>query len=109
MYSIGAFLIPYALNIVLTGIPLFFFELSFGQFSSQSPVSIWSVCPLFQGLGLSMLVISVGVGVYYNVIISWTLYYFGATLQSMVGGELPWTTCGNAWNTEGEIYRNYTT
>jgi len=45
----GAFLIPYCLNIILTGIPLFFFELSFGQFASQSPIAIWSVVPLFQG------------------------------------------------------------
>ncbi len=45
----GAFLIPYCLNIVLTGIPLFFFELAFGQFASQSPVAIWNVVPLFQG------------------------------------------------------------
>lgn len=45
----GAFLIPYTLNIFLTGIPLFFFELSFGQFSSQSPVAIWSAIPLLKG------------------------------------------------------------
>ena len=51
-----------------------------------------------------MLVISVGVGIYYNVIISWTLYYFFATLQSLFGAvELPWTTCGNQWNTEGKL------
>ena len=45
----GAFLIPYALNIFLTGIPLFFLELAFGQFASKSPVAIWSVSPLFKG------------------------------------------------------------
>jgi len=48
-FVLGAFLIPYALNIFLTGIPLFFFELAFGQFASQSPVSIWCISPLFQG------------------------------------------------------------
>ena len=45
----GAFLIPYALNIFLTGIPLFFLELSFGQFASKSPVAVWNISPLFQG------------------------------------------------------------
>eukprot|EP00095_Tigriopus_kingsejongensis_P002782 maker-scaffold623_size123039-snap-gene-0.17 protein:Tk02782 transcript:maker-scaffold623_size123039-snap-gene-0.17-mRNA-1 annotation:"sodium-neurotransmitter symporter " len=97
----GAFLIPYALNIFLTGIPLFFLELSFGQFASKSPVAIWSIAPLFQGIGLSMFLISFGVGLYYNVIVSWALYYFGATLASLFDDQLPWVTCSNPWNTEG--------
>lgn len=48
-----------------------------------------------------MLVISVTVGSYYNVIISWTVYYFGATLSSFGRSELPWTTCKNWWNSPG--------
>jgi len=35
--------------LVIAGIPLFFFELSFGQFASQGPVTVWSVSPLFAG------------------------------------------------------------
>ena len=46
----GAFLIPYFLNLVFTGLPLFFFELSLGQFAQSSPIALWSVIPLFQGL-----------------------------------------------------------
>ena len=49
-----------------------------------------------------MLVISVSVGIYYNVIISWTLYYLFATLKSIFWSQdLPWTTCVNIWNTKG--------
>ena len=48
-----------------------------------------------------MLVISVSVGIYYNVIISWAVYYFSATLFSLGEDNLPWTTCDNWWNTEG--------
>ncbi len=56
------------------------------------------------GIGFAMFFISVGIGLYYNVIIAWTLYYFGATLSSLFDEHLPWTTCGNEWNDkEGEF------
>ena len=35
--------------LVFAGLPLFFMELSFGQFASEGVVSIWKVCPLMQG------------------------------------------------------------
>jgi len=92
----GAFLIPYAIMFVFTGLPLFFLEMSFGQYASQGPVSIWSICPLFQGLGYGMFVISFVIGIYYNMVVAWSLRYFWASLTSV----LPWTTCDNAWNTE---------
>ena len=47
--STGAFLIPYVIMLFCTGMPLFFFELTMGQFTSQGPIGIWSVSPLFQG------------------------------------------------------------
>ena len=49
-----------------------------------------------------MFLISIGIGLYYNIIIAWTIYYLGATLSSVYEGvQLPWTTCGNYWNSEG--------
>jgi len=50
-----------------------------------------------------MFFISVGIGLYYNVIIAWTLYYFGATIKSLFEDSLPWTTCGNEWNSDSEL------
>ncbi len=47
--SAGAFLIPYFLCCVLGGIPVFFLEVSLGQFMSTGGVSAWLICPLFQG------------------------------------------------------------
>lgn len=45
----GAFLIPYAIMLFIAGIPLFFFELSFGQFASQGPITVWAANPMFMG------------------------------------------------------------
>jgi len=47
----GAFLIPYALMILLIGIPLLFMEYGFGQYFGIGSLSIFKqVCPLFQGM-----------------------------------------------------------
>ena len=45
----GAFLIPYVISLVLMGLPVFLFEMGAGQFSAEGPVSVWKLCPLFQG------------------------------------------------------------
>jgi len=110
----GAFLIPYALNLVFTGLPLFYFELSLGQYAKSSPISLWSICPAFKGVGYSMLIIVIGIGLYYNVLNSWIIYYLGMSIISAIeqgksyvsGGNmsdsqlLPWSNCNNSWNTE---------
>lgn len=92
----GAFLVPYIIYMILLGMPLVLLELGYGQFSSLSPIAVWRMSPLFQGVGYGMVIISAIVCVYYNVIISWTLYYFVRSFAS----PLPWSHCNNTWNTE---------
>uniref|UniRef100_A0A0B6ZDJ3 Transporter n=2 Tax=Arion vulgaris TaxID=1028688 RepID=A0A0B6ZDJ3_9EUPU len=92
----GAFLIPYTLFLLVCGLPLFFLEVSYGQFSSLSPVAIWKVSPLFKGVGVGMIICSGIVCVYYNVIIAWTLYYLFMSFRTV----LPWSHCNNDWNTD---------
>ncbi|WAQ99613.1 SC6A5-like protein [Mya arenaria] len=92
----GAFFIPYILFLCICGIPLFFMETAYGQFSSLSPIAIWRCSPLFKGVGIGMVMVSGLVCVYYNVIVAWTLYYLFMSLRAV----LPWSTCGNWWNTK---------
>ena len=45
----GAFLLPYVIMLAIVGLPIFYFELCFGQFSSLGPIRIWLVSPLSKG------------------------------------------------------------
>ncbi|XP_063793616.1 sodium- and chloride-dependent neutral and basic amino acid transporter B(0+)-like [Pseudophryne corroboree] len=85
----GAFLIPYTLMLAFAGLPLFFLECSMGQFSSLGPISVWRVVPILQGVGITMVLITTFVSIYYNVIIAYSLYYMFASFQTV----LPWSDC----------------
>ncbi|CAD5111710.1 DgyrCDS1001 [Dimorphilus gyrociliatus] len=99
----GAFLIPYFGFLFLCGVPLFFMELSLGQFSCLSPLEVWKISPLFRGLGWGMVLVSGILSIYYNLIISWVLYY----LYSSFSNPLPWASCGNEWNTPYCLVRTH--
>ena len=56
---------------------------------------IWRCAPIAKGVGFAMIVLSLIVSIYYNVIMAYSIIYIGA---SFVGtyDELPWTYCGTA-------------
>ncbi|XP_071820221.1 sodium- and chloride-dependent neutral and basic amino acid transporter B(0+)-like isoform X1 [Apostichopus japonicus] len=91
----GAFLIPYVVMLLFAGLPLFFMEVSFGQYASEGPISAWKALPMMRGVGFGMMFVSLYVGIYYNVIITYTIYYLIASLTT----KLPWVGCDNSWNT----------
>ncbi|KAI8510550.1 Sodium- and chloride-dependent glycine transporter 1 [Branchiostoma belcheri] len=177
----GAFLVPYIFMLAFAGLPLFYLELAFGQFSSlgprpdatckrgqpspgiphgilalfvikdrrmfpcfrgkvikinmsqrtifhnettllQTPQTATTIQPMGKamahigrcwavaqdiclgiqkpvGVGYAMVAISMMVGIYYNVVIAYTLYYLFASFTA----TLPWLTCNNPWNTDACI------
>lgn len=52
------------------------------------------LCAPLTGVGFTVILISLYVGFYYNVIISWALFYLFSSFTS----ELPWVHCNNSWN-----------
>lgn len=54
----GAFLIPFFIVLIFCGVPLYFLEVSLGQFTGKSPVVVWSICPLFKGISFYSLSIT---------------------------------------------------
>jgi len=93
----GAFLVPYALMLLFIGIPAFLLELTLGQYSALGPVTVYSnLAPLFKGLGFANFMASCMVGLYYNMIIAWTIYYMFSSFTS----KLPWEDCGQDFNSD---------
>uniref|UniRef100_A0AAY4ESA7 Transporter n=1 Tax=Denticeps clupeoides TaxID=299321 RepID=A0AAY4ESA7_9TELE len=102
----GAFLVPYLFFMVIAGMPLFYMELALGQYNREGAAGVWKICPIFKGVGFTVILISLYVGFYYNVIISWALFY----LFSSFSGDLPWVNCNNSWNSENcsDLWSNST-
>ena len=54
------------------------------------------------GIGYASIVISFVVSVYYNVIMTWALYYFYHAFKK----DIPWVGCDHSWNTENCYVHN---
>lgn len=82
---------------IFGGLPLFYLELALGQYYSNGCLTIWKrICPMMKGIGYAICFIDLYMGMYYNTIIAWALYYFFSSFST----TLPWTHCSNEWNTE---------
>ncbi|GAV06920.1 hypothetical protein RvY_16829 [Ramazzottius varieornatus] len=95
----GAFLIPYITVLLLVGKPMYSMELALGQYCS---VGCWTMfkrlCPLSAGIGMAMCVICLIICTYYNVLMSYTVFFMGAVFKSILLAEpLPWEVCDPAW------------
>jgi len=92
-YGGGPFLIPYFLCLAVLGLPLFILEMGLGQIYRQGTLGIWEKMglPRFRGVGAAATMGSFVVGLYYNVILAWTIYYLGRTIFAIPSGILPWS------------------
>ncbi|XP_008285831.1 sodium-dependent neutral amino acid transporter B(0)AT1-like [Stegastes partitus] len=93
----GAFMIPFLILLVLEGIPLLHLEFAIGQRLRKGSMGVWrSINPYLTGVGIASMLVSLLVGVYYNTIMAWIMWYLFNSFQD----PLPWSQCPlNANNT----------
>ncbi|XP_044767293.1 orphan sodium- and chloride-dependent neurotransmitter transporter NTT5-like [Neomonachus schauinslandi] len=86
----GSFLIIYMLMLFLVGVPLLFLEMAAGQRMRQGSIGVWKVIsPWIGGVGYTSFMVCCIVGLYYSVLMAWSLFYLGQSFQS----PLPWSKC----------------
>ncbi|NP_001087657.1 solute carrier family 6 (neutral amino acid transporter), member 19 S homeolog [Xenopus laevis] len=86
----GAFMIPFLILLVFEGIPLLHLEFAIGQRLRKGSVGVWStIHPTLKGVGIASMLVSFLVGLYYNTIIAWVMWYFFNSFQE----PLPWSVC----------------
>ncbi|KAM9823769.1 inactive sodium-dependent neutral amino acid transporter B(0)AT3 [Neosynchiropus ocellatus] len=90
IYGGGAFLIPYLIALVFEGLPLLYLEMAVGQRFRKGSIGVWnSISPYLGGVGIASMVVSFLVGMFYNTILAWVLWYFFNSFQE----PLPWSQC----------------
>ncbi|XP_072536741.1 sodium-dependent neutral amino acid transporter B(0)AT3-like [Salminus brasiliensis] len=90
VYGGGAFLIPYLIALVFEGLPLLHMELAIGQRLRMGSIGVWtSISPYLLGVGVASMTVSFLVGLFYNTILAWVLWYFFHSFQN----PLPWEHC----------------
>lgn len=83
-------MIPFLILLVLEGIPLLHLEFAIGQRLRMGSLGVWgAIHPYLTGVGIASMSVSFLVGMYYNTIIAWVLWYFFNSFQS----PLPWSQC----------------
>ena len=85
----GAFLVPYSIVLVVIGMPLFLLELGVGQKLQVGPLQAWrKIHPCLAGVGMTGVLVTFFVALYYNIIVAWALWY----LFHSFAYPLPWAT-----------------
>lgn len=94
MYKYGVcFLFVYFVLAGVSALPLFYLEMSLGQFSSRGPCEAWNFAPIFKGVGRGMLLLAALIAVYISVLTSWSLAFLFSSLYRQV----PWSNCSPEW------------
>ncbi|XP_023323815.1 sodium- and chloride-dependent glycine transporter 2 [Eurytemora carolleeae] len=97
----AAFLVPYLLFLVVVGMPMYFMEAAIGQFAQGGVVSaFYAMLPASTGVGVAMVVLSLIVCIYYNILLSYCLFYLFQSFRSI----LPWSVCDETWGADQRCF-----
>lgn len=91
-YGGGAFLVPYAIALMVVGIPLLMLEFAVGQKMQQGAIASYKkLHPAFSALGIFPVFSAFIIVSYYTVVIGWSLLYLLASLR------VDWSEDANAF------------
>uniref|UniRef100_A0A8C4PSD9 Solute carrier family 6 member 18 n=1 Tax=Equus asinus asinus TaxID=83772 RepID=A0A8C4PSD9_EQUAS len=79
------------------GIPLFHMELAIGQRLRKGSIGVWTTISPYLGLGC--FTVSSLIGIYYNTVLTWVLWYLLNSFQN----PLPWSACPPDRNRTGFV------
>ena len=72
----GAFIIPYLVALLVTGVPLLFFDYALGhRYGGSAPLSLARVQKWLESVGWWQVLVNVIIGIYYAVIVGWALMF----------------------------------
>ena len=104
-FCLGSFLIPFFIFMIIEGVPLFLIELGIGQRFRKSALQVWrDINKCLTGIGVSSMIASIILCIYYIIVITWCVYYSFLSITS----ELPWLK-KNCHNYELYVADNSTT
>ena len=84
----GAFLIPYLIALLTTGIPVMILEFSLGhKFYKPAPMAFGHIKKGFEVLGWFTLLIGFGIVTYYAVVMGWCFNYLGYSFNLVWGQD----------------------
>ncbi|XP_067212296.1 uncharacterized protein bdg isoform X2 [Linepithema humile] len=70
------FIMQFLILSLVMGIPLLTLQVCLGQRLAAGSVDMWKISPLFQGVGIALLIAQAFIGIYSIVGISWMFMYF---------------------------------
>nr|CAD7408041.1 unnamed protein product [Timema poppensis] len=70
------FIVQFLFLSLVFGIPLYCFHASLGQHLTAGVMDMWKISPVFQGIGIALLVSQALIGIYSIVGVSWMFIYF---------------------------------
>ncbi|KAG8315150.1 hypothetical protein J6590_076658 [Homalodisca vitripennis] len=100
------FFLQFLIMSLLVGIPLFTFHVSLGQLLAAGTMDMWRISPIFQGVGIALLVSQALLGIYSIVGVSWMFIYFRdsfITKQDIYR----WAEPFNAYRDDGQSMPGY--
>ncbi|KAH8260943.1 hypothetical protein KR044_000903 [Drosophila immigrans] len=92
----GTFVIPYLIALLVIGRPVYYLEISLGQFRGGGVLRAFDLAPILKGVAAGQVLATGSSITYYSSIMALTLRFLVASFSSV----LPWSSCQESWGND---------